>query len=562
MRNHTIRRMCVLAGLFALSVITPAVVDDAKININRTKDSPTLTVKYNNANTALIELRLNGESYGTRTMSDAKATGETTFSLDLLALKDGENEIEIRLYDRSGKLIGTQKTVITTEDTVKDAISLAGVKTGETVRGPVEFTVEFGRDLKGTYVSFFVNDQFKSMKNTPPYTYMWDTSREPNGWHEIEAWVVDDTSTTYKAKKIRVFVNNPGGRTYRKTEPAVKAPEPVVKAPYVALSNPVGVTEGMPFAGLKSSIISASVEAMLAPSAIAPAVMGVLSSNLVQAGLEKQPMLVKPSVVPAGKGSSDPLAVIPQNLGKAPVAPKVEKPVVVERPVVEKPVVERPVVQKPVIERPIVEKPVVEKSVVQKPVIERPVVQKPFVQKPVVEKAIVEKRAPIVEKTTFEASAKPMMVAKQTPTKAAAVVKQTFEAAKTIPIIKGGQKLPDLHSLTVVYNSQIIDFDVEPRVVDGVPVAPFRHLIEGAGGSVLWSGGSQEVKASAEGRDIWFRIGDKTAMVNRAPIELELAPFLERGRAIVPLSFLRDALNVDVEYDKATGHVLISAAKK
>lgn len=533
MRNHTIRRMCVLAGLFALSVITPAVVDDAKININRTKDSPTLTVKYNNANTALIEIRLNGESYGTRTMSDAKSAGETTFSLDLLALKDGENEVEIRLYDRSGKLIGTQKTVITTEDTVKEAISLAGVKTGETVRGPVEFTVEFGRDLKGTYVSFFVNDQFKSMKNTPPYSYMWDTSREPNGWHEIEAWVVDETSTTYKAKKIRVFVNNPGGRTYRKTEPAAKAPAPVAKAPFVALSNTVGFAEGMAFAGIKSSMISAPVAAMLAPSPIAPAVMGVLSSNLVQAGLENQPMLVKPSAVPAGKGSTEPVAVLPQNLGKAP-APKVEKPVVVEKPVakVEKPVV----VEKPVAK---IEKPVV---------IEKPA---PKIEKPV-----------IVEQPTFEASGKPMTVAKQTPTKAAAVVKQTVEAVKTIPIMKGGQKFPDLHSLTVVYNSQIIDFDVEPRVVDGVPVAPFRHLIEGAGGSVLWSGSSQEVQATAEGRDIWFRIGDKTAMVNRAPIELELAPFLERGRTIVPLSFLRDALNVDVEYDKATGHVLISSAKK
>jgi hypothetical protein len=281
---------------------------------------------------------------------------------------------------------------------------------------------------------------------------------------------------------------------------------------------------------------------MLAPSPIAPAVMGVLSSNLVQAGLEKTPMLVKPSIVPAGKGSTEPVAVVPQDLGKAPVAAKVEKPVVVEKPVAPK--MEKPVVvEKPA---PKVEAPVV----VEKPA-PKIVKQVPKVEKPAV-----------VEKASFEASGKPMMVAKQTPSKTAAVVKQTVEAAKTIPIMKGGQKLPDLHSLTVVYNSQIIDFDVEPRVVDGVPVAPFRHLIEGAGGSVLWSGSSQEVQATAEGRDIWFRIGDKTAMVNRAPIELELAPFLERGRTIVPLSFLRDALNVDVEYDKATGHVLISSAKK
>jgi hypothetical protein len=37
---------------------------------------------------------------------------------------------------------------------------------------------------------------------------------------------------------------------------------------------------------------------------------------------------------------------------------------------------------------------------------------------------------------------------------------------------------------------------------------------------------------------------------------------LERGRTIVPLSFIRDSLNVEVEYDPSTGHVLITTKKK
>jgi hypothetical protein len=42
---------------------------------------------------------------------------------------------------------------------------------------------------------------------------------------------------------------------------------------------------------------------------------------------------------------------------------------------------------------------------------------------------------------------------------------------------------------------------------------------------------------------------------------MEAIPYLERGRTIIPVSFLRDALKVEVEYDKATNHVLITTKK-
>jgi hypothetical protein len=40
---------------------------------------------------------------------------------------------------------------------------------------------------------------------------------------------------------------------------------------------------------------------------------------------------------------------------------------------------------------------------------------------------------------------------------------------------------------------------------------------------------------------------------------METAPYIDRGRTIVPLSFIDDALNVNVDYDKETGHVLITS---
>jgi hypothetical protein len=99
-------------------------------------------------------------------------------------------------------------------------------------------------------------------------------------------------------------------------------------------------------------------------------------------------------------------------------------------------------------------------------------------------------------------------------------------------------------------------------VEDGVPLTPFRHLVEKAGGKVEWTNAEKTVSAQADGKDIFFKIGDKIAMINKLSVELERASYIDSGRAIVPLSFMRDALNVNIDYDKATGHVLITSLKK
>ena len=134
--------------------------------------------------------------------------------------------------------------------------------------------------------------------------------------------------------------------------------------------------------------------------------------------------------------------------------------------------------------------------------------------------------------------------------------------ASTLVTVTRGQRLPNLGAFVIAYNSQLVNFDVQPRVENGVPLTPFRHLIEKAGGSVDWEEAGQNVKAQADGRKIALHIGDNFALINSQTIGLERASFVERGRTIVPLSFMRDALNVNIEYDKKTGHVLITSTKK
>jgi hypothetical protein len=476
--SKAIRKMCVLAGMTAVAALANAMpTQDAKINIDRALNSPTVTVRYNGANAALVELRLNGESIGTRSVTATKASGETNFTINLGDLKDGDNEVEIRLFDRTGKLVGSEKTNISTDQTQYGPVFLSTPKVGQTVAGTVDIKLGFGRELKNVYVSFYVDNNFKKMTNYPPYSYNWDTLAETNGWHEVEAWAIDESSNTYKSRKTRVFVNNPGGRTERRG----------VDTGLRASRNPGKAAIEGDEAGIKSIATSGAKATGAQLDGKTPQVKGgTVRTNKVRGSVTGAMSGLKPG--PNGTSIAT---------GTKSLTPS--------------------------------------KSL-----------------------TLVASATPA--KTTVVAKTTPVKTTSVKATSQGIAVKNVSSAVGLIPITKG-QRIPNLASFSVVLNSSFVDFDVQPRVDDGVPMTPFRHLIEKAGGTVLWENMNKSVKAKAEGKDIFFQVGDKNAKVNSLSVTLETAPYLDRGRTIVPLSFLSDALDVTIEYDKETGHVLITNKK-
>lgn len=451
-RLTSIKRMVALAGAAALSAGSFAFMLDTNIVIERALNSPTLTVKYDGATASLVELRINGESFATKTVSASASKGETSFTLTVSDLKDGENEVEIRLYDKTGKVVGTQKQTMLTDQANKGPVYISGPKQGATVQGTTEIKLGFGQELKNIWVSFFVDGDHRGITNTAPYTFAWDTQRESNGWHTVEAWAVDPDSNTFKSKQVRVFVNNPGGRTGRHT---------------------LGTSE--------------------------PAVT------------KKDP---KPEVV--------------ANKNEAP-----KDPVKVEKPVATKVITSKPV--EPVTTKRTAAAKVEEtKSSSSKVTLGESVAMAnqdmvPTGTRVATSKATVSK----VPNFAYEAAGKPVSIAK-------------------------GVRLNGVTSFNVLLNGSYVEFDVQPRVDDGIPMTPFRHLLEKSGGKVEWLSSDKAVNAFTDGKKIWFKVGDSTAKINDMSFSLELAPYIDRGRTIVPLSFMKDALDVNIQYDPSTGHVLIT----
>ena len=476
MKTKLWTRMSLIAGLSVMAVVAQASLADATVLVERAANNRTLTVRYSGAAAALAELRINGQSVATRSLNERVMTGEASFAIETAELADGENTIEIKLYDLDGKVVGTQVSKVNIDRRGAGPIFLDKPRSGSTVSGPVEIKLGFRQDMRNVYVSFFINDQLRMLRQVPPFAYLWDTERERNGWHEVQAWVVDEHNNTFRTEKMRLFINNSQGRTDRTG----------ANAGTVSLNNTLGASpSGIRITQSGSGAASAAMGATTptAPSVKAPAIKAPVKGTAKPKLTPNSPKT--PKVAPAGtKGAA---ADSGSALGTRNVNPGLQP----------------------------------------------------------------ESLAVYGPRWTVASS-----------NGAGGAISLSTAAAGTTTLapiaINYGTRLPKDGEFQIMLNNAYVDFDVAPRVAEGVALTPFRHLFQEAGGVVAWKHDLKEVSAQGMGKTVWFKIGRDLADVNGQQYRFETTPFLESGRVIVPLSFMVDALKVKVQFDPNTGHVLVS----
>jgi hypothetical protein len=408
------------------------------------------------------------------------------------------------------------------------------------------------RNGANPYVTFYVDQQFKTLKNYPPYSYAWDTTTVPNGYHTIEAMGYLDDANSSTTRRIKVYVDNPGGETkiqkdipdLSRNHGAASAanavnmgpdrPAPLTKRAVAVEKSTVArrsatSTFVKPVPALLPDAAPARLSGVEVKATAGARSLGLQASVVTPAlGLDLEPVtpgsVARGARVPAVKHAKAPAAgtsvAAPKPAGSAGSAATVSPaPLAVVTP-------------SAVSDLPAFGVPVVP-TIAPRPV-------RVSVASPV--------------RTTHLV---PMATHSRSGTKATprAAVRPAADTT-LLGMMHSGE---DVKPLQVAFNGQRIAFDVQPRVEAGLPIAPFRQIFEHTGGQVMWVPQTRVVRAVNADREVVITVGAKQARVNGESVSMARPAFIERGRTIVPLSFVGKALDVNVKYDPATGRLQITS---
>lgn len=102
--------------------------------------------------------------------------------------------------------------------------------------------------------------------------------------------------------------------------------------------------------------------------------------------------------------------------------------------------------------------------------------------------------------------------------------------------------------ITILVNGEKIAYDVAPVIENDRTLVPVRALAESLGASVQWLGQQSQVIVNKDDRSIKLTIGQPNAYINGEKVELEAPARIIGNRTLVPLRFIGETLNAEVNW--------------
>jgi len=542
------------------SVVSGLKLSVAPLGTVNAETAVALNVNFRGGKVRSVEVYLDGSRIAKETINTVDSHGVISFKLPASLLPEGAHEIVIQATENDGSTATTTTRLHVSPAPVDTMAHFLTPKRNATLNEFAPIEIKLDDSIKDAYVMFFLDGQFLSARNYSPYVYTLDTSKFSNGDHTVKIEVWDSAgASVLKTLTVPVKIKNAGGLTDRQTQtpdlnnkPKPSTPDADLLRDVAQSSLPMTTLEArsasrLAYSGANafSSIgVRSSTEprARYTPVKSAFSVPGISVSNAVNIDLN----LVDPAselarmetgtasvlrgntTAPAGK--LNPTAAVATGDNRQPVH---------------------------MTPRTIVS-----------PVFPGVLADPADLNALNTEAARVARQSVNVRRAG-NVAARPSMSLDggTTPTAAhlapAAPVHRIVRVARLPRTHAGSRSMHNSHMKTfdVAFDSTQIAFDVPPRIENGMPLAPFRAIFEHSGGSVKWYGESKTVRAINNSKEIEIHIGDNQAMVNNQKVKLDAKAYIDRGRTIVPLSFVRDAMDVKVSYDARTGHVLIESSK-
>lgn len=109
----------------------------------------------------------------------------------------------------------------------------------------------------------------------------------------------------------------------------------------------------------------------------------------------------------------------------------------------------------------------------------------------------------------------------------------------------------------VYINGNLQNFEVNPVIEDGVTLVPVRAIFEELGAVVSWKEDTKQIKGEKDDTTVKLYLNSRVAYVDLDIYLLDVAPKTIKNRTMVPLRFVSEALDCNVNWDEKTSTITI-----
>ena len=107
-------------------------------------------------------------------------------------------------------------------------------------------------------------------------------------------------------------------------------------------------------------------------------------------------------------------------------------------------------------------------------------------------------------------------------------------------------------AVSLYVDTDLIQTDVPPTIVDGRTLVPMRAIFEALGAEVDWDGETRTATGTLGEHTVSIQVGAKTALVDGQARTLDVPAQIIQNRTMVPARFISEALGCTVAWDGAT----------
>lgn len=114
------------------------------------------------------------------------------------------------------------------------------------------------------------------------------------------------------------------------------------------------------------------------------------------------------------------------------------------------------------------------------------------------------------------------------------------------PFARNGSQVEPIR---LVINGQTVASDVAPVIVNGRTLVPARVIAETLGAHVDWDARTRRVTVTMGDTEVVLTVDSKKARIGGKPATLDVPALVLKGRTMVPLRFISEALGAEVGWD-------------